>query len=80
MSFKVSFIYREFDSVTIFVQNIPYKNVLSSSYRFYHFSFSFYEYSFFINNVFYNIFNGNSVTNIFNNVHIIINVRISIAN
>ena len=59
-----SFIYREFNSVAIF--NIPHKNVLSSSYHFYHFSYSF-KYSFFINSVFYNIFNVNSVTDIFNN-------------
>ena len=59
-----SFIYREFNSVAIF--NIPHKNVLSSSYRFYHFSYSF-KYSFIINSVFYNIFNVNSVTDIFNN-------------
>ena len=49
------------------VFNIPDKNVLFSSIRFYHFSFSFYEYSFFINRVFCNIFNVNSVTNILNN-------------
>ena len=53
------------NSVAIF--NIPHKNVLSSSIRFYHFSFSFYEYSFFTNSVFCNIFNGNSVTNVLNN-------------
>ena len=57
-----SFIYREFDSVAIF--NTLHKNVLSSSYHFYHFSFPFYEYLFFIDIVFYNIFNVNSVTNI----------------
>ena len=60
-----NFIHREFNSVAIF--NIPHKNVLSSSIRFYHFSFSFYEYSFFINSIFYNIFNVNNVTNILNN-------------
>ena len=60
-----SFIYREFDSVAIF--NIPHKNALSRSYPLFHFSFSFYEYSFFINSVFFYIFNVNSVTNIFNN-------------
>ena len=53
------------NSVAIF--NTPHKNVLSSSIHFCHFSFSFYEYSFFINSVFYNIFNVNSVTNILNN-------------
>ena len=53
------------NSVAIF--NIPHKYVSTSSIRFYHFSFSFYEYSFFINSVFYNIFNVNSVTNILNN-------------
>ena len=52
------------NSVAFF--NIQY-NVLSSSIRFYHFSFSFYEYLFFINSVFYNIFNVNSVTNILHN-------------
>ena len=62
---STSFIYRAFNNVAIF--NIPHKNVLSSSIRFYHFSFSFDEYSFFINSVFYNIFNVNSVTNILNN-------------
>ena len=60
-----SFIYRDFYSVSIF--NIPHKNVLSSSYRFYQFRFYFYEYWFFIYTVFYNIFNVNSFTNIFNN-------------
>ena len=60
-----SFIYREFNSVAIF--NIPHTNVLSSSIRSYHFSFTFYEYSFFTNSAFYNIFNVNSVTNILNN-------------
>ena len=40
--------------------NIPNKYVSTSSIRFYHFSFSFYEYSFFINSIFYNIFNINS--------------------
>ena len=35
--------------------------------RFYHFSFSFHQYSFFINSVFHNIFNVNSVTDILNN-------------
>ena len=58
-----SFFYLEFHSVAIF--NIPDKNVLSSSYRFYNFSFSFREYSFFTNSAFY-AFNVNSVTNIFN--------------
>ena len=53
------------NSITIF--NIPDKNVLSSSVHFYQFSFSFYEYSFFIKSVFYNIVNVNSVTNISNN-------------
>ena len=53
------------NSVAIF--NIPHKYVSTSSIPFYHFSFSFYEYSFFINSVFYNIFNVNSVTNILNN-------------
>ena len=52
-------------SVAIF--NIPNKYVSTSSIRFYHFMFSFYEYSFFISSVFYNIFNVNSVTNILNN-------------
>ena len=42
-------------------------SVSTSSIRFYHFSFSFHEYSFFINSVFYNIFNVNSFTNILNN-------------
>ena len=42
------------------------KSFLSSSVHFYQFSFSFYEYSFFINSVFYHIFNVNSVTNILN--------------
>ena len=37
-----------------------------SSTCFCHFSFSFYEYSFFINSVFYNIFTVNSVTNVLN--------------
>ena len=60
-----SFIYREFKSVSIF--NIPHKNVLSSSTRFYHFSFSFYKHSFFRNSAFCNIFNENSTTNILNN-------------
>ena len=60
-----SFIYGEFNSAAIF--NIPHINVLSSSICFYHFSFSSYEYSFFINSAFYNIFNVNSVTNILNN-------------
>ena len=54
-----------FNSVAIF--NIPHKNVLSSSIRFCHFSFSFYEYPVFINSVFYNTFNVSSVTNISNN-------------
>ena len=49
-----SFIYLEFNSVAIF--NIPHRNVLSSSCRFYHFSLSFYEYLFFINSLFNNIF------------------------
>ena len=40
---------------------------LSSSVHFYQFSLSFYEYSFFINSVVYNISNVNSVTNILNN-------------
>ena len=53
------------NSVAIF--NIPNKDVLSSSIHFYQFSFSFYEYSFLINSVFYNIFNVKSVTNILNN-------------
>ena len=48
-----------FNSLAIF--NIPHKKFISHLIRFYHFSFSFYEYSFFINNVFYNNFN---VTNI----------------
>ena len=52
------------NSVAIF--NIPNKYVSTSSIRFYHFNFSFYEYSFFINSIFY-IFNVNSVTNILNN-------------
>ena len=52
------------NSVAIF--NIPHKYNSTSSIRFYHFSFSFYEYSFFINSIFY-IFNVNSVTNILNN-------------
>ena len=56
-----NFIYCKFHSAAIF--NIPHRNVLSSSHRFYHFSFSFYEYTFFINTVFYIV---NSVTNIFN--------------
>ena len=60
-----SFICREFNSVAIF--NIPRTNVLSSSTRFYHFSFSFYEYSVFTNSAFYNIFNVNSVTYILDN-------------
>ena len=59
-----SFIYREFNSVAIF--NIPHTNLLSSSYRFYHFSFPFYEYSFFSNSSFY-VFNEISVTNTSNN-------------
>ena len=42
-----SFIYCEFDTVATF--HVLHKIVLSSSYRFYNFSFSFYEYSFFIN-------------------------------
>ena len=53
------------NSVAIF--NIPHKYVSTSSIRFYHLSFSFYEYSFFINSVFYNILNVNSVINILNN-------------
>ena len=53
------------NSVAIF--NIPKKYVSTSSIRFYHLIFSLYEYSFFINSVFYNIFNVNSVTNILNN-------------
>ena len=57
--------FREFDSVAIF--NMSHKNVLSSSHRFFHFSFSFYEYSFFINSVFYNVYNVSDVSNIFNN-------------
>ena len=52
------------NSVAVF--NIPHKNVLPAQ-RFFHFSFSFYEYSFFIRSVFYNFFNINSVTNILNN-------------
>ena len=60
-----SFIYREFRCVVIV--NILHKNLLCSSYPFYHFSFSFYEYLFFINRVFHNIFNVTSVTSIFNN-------------
>ena len=50
------------NSVAIF--KIPHKYVSTSSIRFYLFSFSFYEYSFFINSVFYNIFDVNSVINI----------------
>ena len=53
------------NSVAIF--NIPHKYVSTNSIRFYHFCFSFYEYSLFINSVFYNNFNVNSVTNILNN-------------
>ena len=53
------------NSVAIF--NILDKDVLSSSIHFYQFSFSFYEYLFFINSIFYSIFNVNSVTNILNN-------------
>ena len=60
-----NFIYREFNSITNF--HIPHKNVLSSSYRFDHFSLSFYEYLIFINSVFYNSFNVYSVTNILYN-------------
>ena len=52
------------NSVAIF--NIPHKYVSTSSIRFYHFSFSFYEYSIFKNSIFY-IFNVSSVTNILNN-------------
>ena len=52
------------NSVSVF--NIPF-DILSSSVHFYQFSFSFYEYSFFIKSVFYNIVNVNSVTNISNN-------------
>ena len=47
---RSSFIYHEFHSFTIF--NIPQRNVLFSSHRFYHFSFSFYEYLCFISSVF----------------------------
>ena len=50
-----NFIYREFNSITNF--HIPHKNVLSSSYRFDHFSLSFCEYLIFISSVFYNSFN-----------------------
>ena len=53
------------NSVAIF--NIPHKYVSTSSIRFYHSSLFFHEYSFFINSVFYNIFNVNSATNILNN-------------
>ena len=60
-----SFIYREFNSVAIF--NIPHKNVFSSSYCFYRFSFSFYECMLIISSTFCNIFNVNNVTNFFNN-------------
>ena len=52
------------NSVSVF--NIPF-DILSSSVHFYQFSFSFYEYSFFINSVFYDIFNANSAPNILNN-------------
>ena len=54
-----------FNSVAVF--NIAHKNVLSSSIRFCHFSFSFYEYPVFINSVFYNTFNISTITNISNN-------------
>ena len=54
-------------SISIAIFNILDKSVLSSSGHFCQFSFSFQEYSFFINSDFYNIFNGNSVTNILNN-------------
>ena len=59
------FIYHEFNGVAIF--NIPHTNILSSSICFYHFSFSFYEYSFFTNRAFYDIFNSSSVTNYLSN-------------
>ena len=52
---------------SVFIFNIPYKNVLSSSVHFYQFSFSFEEYLLFKNSVFFYIFNVNSVTNIVNN-------------
>ena len=53
------------NNVAIFY--ILHKNILSSSIHFYHFSFAFFEYLFFINSVFYIIFNVDSVTNILNN-------------
>ena len=43
------------------------KTYFSAQYVFYHFSFCFHEYSYFINSVFHNIFNANSVTNVSNN-------------
>ena len=59
--------YKFLTSNSIAIFNITDKNVLSSSVHFYQFSFSFYEYSFFINSVFYDIFNANSAPNILNN-------------
>ena len=64
-------------SSSIAIFNIPDKNVLSSSVHFYQFSFSFNECFFFINSVFYNIFNVNSVTNILKNLSIIFNAFFS---
>ena len=60
------------NSVAIF--NIPDKNVSSSSIHFYQLSYSFYKYLFFINSVFYNIFNENRVINILNNDFYITNL------
>ena len=60
------------NSVAIF--NIPNKNVSSSSIHFYQLSYSFYKYLFFINSVFYNIFNENRVINILNNDFYITNL------
>ena len=57
-----SFIYHD---VNIF--NISHTNVLSSSERFYPFSFYFCKYSFFIYSVFNDIFYVNNITNIFDN-------------
>ena len=57
-----SFIYHD---VNIF--NISHTNVLSSSDRFYPFSFYFCKYSFFIYSVFNDIFYVNNITNIFDN-------------
>ena len=54
-----------FNSVAIF--SMRNKDALSSSIHFYQFNFSFYDYSFLINSVFYDIFNVKSVTNILNN-------------